>query len=583
MIYKQIAVRLPRLLDKDLHEVGRLRPSAQSISLNITPLSTASLTVDDKSGIAIRSFVELYNAKGSAGIYRVNLPEESYGSGGRISLEHGICVLDDAIVPGQGKIKGTPRAVLERILARQTTMARGMPLWTLGDVEALEEIEVEHDGTKGLEMLLRVLDELPDYMLAFDQSALPWVLHVRRKPEHVACEGRLSRNIRTIRKTMDDTDLRTRLYCSLLDGGYIESDTVSAWGVVEQEVTLNDDTPKADALAFCRRYLENRKNPAMAIEMDAIEWYKMTGERLDRFETGDICRLALPEYGAVIEQRIVAMNYADALGQPEMVTVSIANQMADMSIKSAEMDREINSLKSKSTGYGNALRQTNEVIQHLKEEDEGIKQVNNKFVKWFAAAQIDLDATEEGADVGILATYQETYDLFSDVDKRVTSAELILHGDGESATAGLVARMEEAEADILTGAEDVRVLSESYSVFKATQEEATAALVAKAGENEAAIIATANNLGSRIDLKADKTYVDDLVAKEIEAAIADIGLSIGETVVTKYLTVTDRATLSAMALGGQNVIKTTLPIVTEFVQALGASAPTRQVTLLTVA
>lgn len=354
---KRIAVRLPRLLDKDLREVCRLQARAQSIELNIAPLSTASVTLEDGSGVAIRSFVELYNAKGSAGIFRVNMPDESYGSGERIALEHGICTLDDAIISGQGEITGTPKNVLSKILSHQTTKARGQNIWILGTVEAPESmtITVEHDGTKTLEMLAKAMQELQGYMLTFDQGAFPWVVNVVKKPEKVACEGRLSRNIRTIRKTLDDSDLCTRLYCSLLDDGYIESDTIGVWGEVEKSITLNDDMSKADALAYCQRYLDNRKNPVLAVQMDATEWFTLTGERLDRFEIGDVCRVALPEYGVTLEERIVALSYTDALGAPELATVSLANQIEDMSIKTAKTTQDVDSLKSTSTSYGSRI------------------------------------------------------------------------------------------------------------------------------------------------------------------------------------------------------------------------------------
>lgn len=524
MIYKQIAVRLPRLLDADLNEVRRLRASAQSVNLSITPLSTANLVLPDKSGVAIRSFVELYNAKGSVGVYRVNLPEEGYGSGDRVSLEHGICVLDDAIVPGKGNIKGSPRNVLEQILTHQTTMARGQYMWTLGSVEADEaEITVEHDGTKTLEMLSRVMGEIENCMLTFDQSAFPWVVNVVKKKSEASCEGRLSRNIRTIRKTVDDGELCTRLYCELLEGGYMDSDTVDAWGVVEQGITLNDDMPKEEAEAYCRRYLDNRKNPKVAIEMDADEWYAMTGERLDRFEIGDICRLALPEYGVTIEERIVNLSYMDALGRPESVTVSIANQVQDMSIKTAEMEKEIGDVKGQAAQY---TKVTNTTIAHLKEENEGFKEVDGKIVKWFSSAQINLDATEEGANVGILATYREVNDLFSDVDERVMEAELILHGGPDGATAGLVARM---------------------------------------NDNEAAIILQANELGTLAEIKADKVDLGKYATVErLEAELAEFELSLGDSLVLRTLNVTgasstdslyvaNRANVGSFALGGTNL------------------------------
>ena len=459
---KQIAVRLPRLLDKDLNEAARLRPRTQTIEQNITPLSTASLMLDDGSGVTVRSFVELYNAKGSAGVYRVSRPEESYGSGERVSLEHAICTLDDAVVPGKGTLTGTPASVLASILEHQTASARGQALWQLGTVEAPDTmiITVDYDGTKTLEALSRAMNEMCDYMLTYDQTVFPWRVNVVKKPEDASCEGRLSRNIRTIRKTIDDSDLCTRLYSDLLDGGYIESDTVRVWGVVEQSITLNDDMPKEDALAYCRQYLENRKNPAVSVELDAVEWYAMTGEPLDRFEIGDICRIALPEYGAVIEERIVAMSYSDAIGRPEAVTVSLANQVVDMSIRTAEMKSDIDSLKNKSTGYGNYIRKNETVIAHLKEENEGFKEVDNKVVKWFSSAQINLDADAGGADVGILATYEETHDLFDQNEDRIAEAELILHGGPDGASAGLIAKVNENEAALTIQATDIGTLFE---------------------------------------------------------------------------------------------------------------------------
>lgn len=514
MTVKQIAVRLPRLLDKDLGEVRRLRPSGQSIEMNITPLSTASLMLDDKSGVPFRSFVEIYNAKGSAGVYRVCRPDESYGSGVRLELEHGICTLDDAVVHGKGEISGTPHSVLESILTHQTTKARGQNLWAAGTVEATGTVAVEHDGTKTLEMLIRLIGELEGYMLTFDQSGFPWRVNVLRKPTTASCEGRLSRNIRTIRKTIDDSDLCTRLYCSQLEGGYIESDTIGAWGEVEQEVSLNDDTPQSDVQAFCRRYLENRKNPTVSIEVDALEWYAMTGERLDRFKIGDVCRLALPDYGVTLEERIVSLRYMDAIGRPEAVTITLANQIKDLSTKTAETSRDIESLKSTSTSYGNRLSTSENNITNLKIADEGFKEVDNKVVKWFSSAEIDLDADETGANVGILATYRETYDLFEEVGERVAEAELILHGGPDGATAGLIARVD---------------------------------------DNEALIKATATELETELELKADKITLNGYVtASQLQTEFSNFESGISNDLYVSALSA-NNFECSSLRVGGEGI------------------------------
>lgn len=528
---KRIVVRLPRLLDKDLREVCRLQARAQSIELNIAPLSTASITLEDGSGVAIRSFVELYNAKGSVGIFRVNMPDESYGSGERIALEHGICTLDDAIISGQGEITGTPADVLRQILTHQTTKARGQNIWILGTVEAPESmtITVEHDGTKTLEMLAKAMQELQGYMLTFDQGAFPWVVNVVKKPEAVACEGRLSRNIRTIRKTMDDSDLCTRLYCSLLDGGYIESDTIGVWGEVEQSITLNDDMPKDDAIAYCQRYLDNRKNPVLAVQMDATEWFTLTGERLDRFEIGDVCRIALPEYGVTLEERIVALSYADALGTPELATVSLANQIEDMSIRSAKTTQDVDSLKSTSTSYGSRIATSETNLTNMKDQADGFKIIQDKMIHWYSSVEIDLDATEDFAKFGALASYKEVHDLTSEIDYRIAEAELILHGDGTSANAGLVAKVEENSNGIVS--QNAALLD-----LKADTESATAMLSTRVGENEAALVLHADELGTLAEIKADKVDLGKYATVErLEAEIAEVKITDTSYLVTAAL------------------------------------------------
>lgn len=472
MTFKQIAVRLPRLLDKDLNEVRRLRPRAQTIELNISPLSTASLTLEDGSGVGIRSYVELFNAKGSAGIFRTSMPDQSFGSGERITLEHAVCVLDDAVVPGVGEITGTPVSVLSEILKHQTTTARSEYLWALGRVEAPNSmtITIEHDGTKTLEMLAKAMSELKDYMLTFDQSVFPWLVNVVKKPEHAACEGRLSRNIRAIRRTEDDSDLCTRLYCSLLDGGYIESDTIKTWGAVEKSVTLNDDMPKEEAAEYCRTYLDNRKNPVIAIELDALEWFAVTGEKLDRFEIGDVCRLALPEYGATIEERIVSMSYTNALGRPEEVTVSLANQIEDMSIRSAKTQQDVEGLKGTTIGYGNRITTTETKVTNLKDTQEKIEEINGRMTHWFNSVEIDLDA--ETATIGLLASRSEV----TAVSARLTQAEIEIDG---------------AKAEILL--------------------KASAADLEKQGELISEAYVRIDGMSSEIELKADKIELNGYV------------------------------------------------------------------------
>lgn len=99
-----------------------------------------------------------------------------------------------------------------------------------------------------------------------------------------------------------------------------------------------------------------------------------------------------------------------------------------------------------------------------------------------------------------------------------------------------------------------------------------------------------DGLNSEIILKADKVYVDaqittvnTLIANEIEAAVADVGVAISNNINTKQISVSGTAEVGAFRFKGMNVSSTTIPVVTSFTQASGESAPRTNYTLLTTA
>lgn len=160
--------------------------------------------------------------------------------------------------------------------------------------------------------------------------------------------------------------------------------------------------------------------------------------------------------------------------------------------------------------------------------------------------------------------------------------------------ADIRASADEAMIELLTGESSKQ--GERLSKAEITLDGVNAQIVLKAdvetvneqGRRISAAEIEIDGLNGEITLKANKVYVDaeitkvkNLVATEIEAAISDINVSISETIVTNYLTVKGRATLSALALDGSNVSKTTIPVVTSFTQASGESAPRTDYTLLT--
>ena len=347
--------RLARVLDGDMRELRRLHPTQQSVDDRVTPLSTASLTLPEGEHAAFGEWVEVFTQNGSAGVYRVVSASETYTGEASAELEHGTCALGDAIIPGKGTISGTLTQVLSAMLGYQVVKAGGAPLWALGSVETNAQASFEHEGTN---LLSAVLAVVPDgYMLTFDQSALPWRLGVAKMATTAECEGRLSRNLRGVTVTVDDEDFCTRIYCNMLPSpGYMDGPTVGTWGIKAKTITAQENVTQESLTAYITQYLEDHKNPRVSIECDAEDLSAITGERIDRLEKGRLFRLALPDYGVAMEERILSVHTGSAYDDPERVRLTLANSIRDTADTLVYIENSVSGGASSSSARGGYVR-----------------------------------------------------------------------------------------------------------------------------------------------------------------------------------------------------------------------------------
>ena len=347
--------RLARVLDGDMRELRRLHPTQQSVDDRVTPLSTASLTLPEGEHAAFGEWVEVFTQNGSAGVYRVVSASETYTGEASTELEHGTCALGDAIIPGKGTISGTLTEVLSAMLGYQMVQAGGAPLWALGSVATNAQASFDHDSTN---LLSAVLAVVPDgYRLTFDQRALPWRLGVAKMAETAECEGRLSRNLRGVTVTVDDEDFCTRIYCNMLPApGYMDGPTVGTWGVKAKTITAQENVTQESLTAYITQYLEDHKNPRVSIECDAEDLSSITGERIDRMEKGRLFRLALPDYGVAMEERILSVRTGSAYDEPERVRLTLANSIRDTADTLVYIENSVNGGASSSSARGGYVR-----------------------------------------------------------------------------------------------------------------------------------------------------------------------------------------------------------------------------------
>ena len=345
-------VRLPRKLAKSvssgvLAEEGRLNPvGALNITLNMLPLHRVTMTLAENDlPLAMHDLVEVYNHKGSVGIYRATKITKTLRKYRKIELSHGLDVLSDSTFDIIEEYKGTVAGMLAKIMNAQTQKIGGVKYWQLGTCEDNNpwNKDIKYDNL--MECLTEIASKEEDYMFTFDQSTFPWTLNFVARDSTVLSEFRLNRNTENCVITEDDSDLCTRLYLSVtsetnddeghgtyINEGYFtynDTDAQNAgFGVVCKTAGVNqeDFTSQAALEAWVAAYFGRHDKPGIQITLDGVELNRLTGESIDEVHLARICRVALPEYSCTFNERIVSVNYPDALRKPEYVRNSLANK-----------------------------------------------------------------------------------------------------------------------------------------------------------------------------------------------------------------------------------------------------------------
>jgi len=339
-----MAVRLPRLLDANRREVCRLMPTALSLQLQLNAASTATMTLDLRGPLpAMHSWVEIYTAKGSAGLYRVTNTAHQARRERTYTLLHGIDTLSDCVWAAQTDYTGTAEGYLRALLACQKAV-----YWQLGtcqDTGQWKKTGINYD--KASDLLTEFVGDRHGYYMAYDFTTWPWTLHWLRLPDTVSAEWRVSRNIHSCTVTRNDADLCTRLYFCVTSTSDVGQDgsgggattavqiidnaaAQALYGIIEKTATV-DTADVADTAAWAAQFMADHGEPAVQITVDGYELARQTGDPWDSFDLGKLTRCALVDDGITVNERVVGVNYPDVLGEPEHVVVDLANRLPKFS------------------------------------------------------------------------------------------------------------------------------------------------------------------------------------------------------------------------------------------------------------
>lgn len=541
--------RFPILLSSDFSPAMVLHPLAFRLTEKLTPLSTATITLPDTAAeqVPLRSFVRLTSPQGEAGVYRVVSRTTNAGLTTELSLQHGLCSLSDHMHPGESEETSPCRVLLEKLLENQDT-------WVIGTVDVPDEepLTWKCSNTNDLQGLTDIMKELPGYYLDFSQDTLPWVLHVRKKPESISCEARFDRNIMDAQIAYDTYEMCNIAYAKGLEEP-ITADTVDTWGPIARNVSADDDLPQEVLVQTVERYLEQKKNPQVTITLTALALSRITGEPFDSFRIGMLCRCILPEMTTV--QRIEAIDWKDPLGVPSDVVLTLSSTQKDMSAtvtglvvdtrvrfdrmqKKLRLEAEqiemlakeilLRATQAEVDGLGYRVSLAEIAIDginariDLKAEKSFVDELSTRL----SQAEIDIDGANARIDL------KASQSLVDELSSRLSQAEINIDGANaridlkasQKAVDELSTRLSQAEINI-DGANARIDLKASQKVVDALGERLSAAEINIDGAN------------ARIDLKASQEVVDDLSTRlsqaeiDIDGANAAILLKASQTTV----------------------------------------------------
>ena len=363
-----VTIRQPGLLDSELQEIARLTPSAATFSFKYNAVSEATLTVpEDGPAVGMHNWVALYGLRGFLGVYRVVNAAQTVGRQIQLSLLHGIDILSDSVWEpasagaSEETFSGNMTQYLTAILNHQTHLIQigesdPVKPWVLGSCASSEVITDKKLGYNRLsDLLMDTVPEGGDYELVYDMTVFPWTVSMVAKSSAVAGEFRAAHNMSGVTITYNDADLCTRLALAVTSGGTSRVKIYNAgaiaqntWGIVTKTASIDtNDTlsnptwPEADAWAAA--FFALHAQPSVQVQVEGEDLARQTGDTWDEAALGRMMRVPLPDYNTTVTARAVQVDYPDPYGQPERVTVSLANTLPQFTEQIRIVEKTANS------------------------------------------------------------------------------------------------------------------------------------------------------------------------------------------------------------------------------------------------
>ena len=347
-----------RVYDRNMKKLAYLENAydiGYELTLNELWYANFTLPADDIKNQHCQPFnyVEIYDGKERVELFRIMPSTLTRNTKGDIvyQCEHVLAtLLDDVLFKYHqiGNVGVGTTTVLRYILDRQIEKR-----WQLGICEFDRRFEYKWENENLLAALFSVPQPFNEgYRWEFDTTGSVWRIHLKKLPTKFKADITYKKNMTEIEKVVDPTSIVTRLYCLGYGEGdnqlgiesvnngipYLESNgATTTWGI-KSSILVDRRFESPETLkAYGQALLDQLKHPYKSYTVKAVDLYRRSPEKYEKFFPGDIVRIIDKEDGIIEDLPIVKVSKSDITGNPGDIEIEIANQSRDIAGSISEL------------------------------------------------------------------------------------------------------------------------------------------------------------------------------------------------------------------------------------------------------
>ena len=446
-----------------LTKAGRFEPETMSLSLSERG-STATLTMAIGTvSLAVGDWLQDDTEPGYGIVWRVKTVDTQYNTKTvTIQLEDMINSLNDQLlngeikpsdIAGSGATTCTAQQAIEYILNRQST-------WRLGSFDYSSVSKPYNFNGDSLKSAIETVSgSLTDPVWSYDFSSYPFTLNITQESSVIDSEMRMSRNISTLKVSVDRSRMFTRFYpigknnLRLSSPGYVERN-VSTWGVIEKSETDESMDTTAKLTDWANERLDVHAEPSVTISINGLDLSESTGCDIDKFTIGKKCRVPLPAYNTTITEKVTKLSWKDKIHEPENVTVTLANQKEDIASIVNKIKKSSSSNRKRKAKQGEEDHawyvDTNDHVSMIAEAVAG---KDGDQPNWSRVAQLTVDGNGIDARVteaeGTLITHTAAIEMTANnINLSVSAAKSEIYSSVDQTASGIHTEIVNAQSGL---------------------------------------------------------------------------------------------------------------------------------------